>query len=317
MKVPMARIFLALTALVLLLAAVPARAADVVFPGISRIGVVPPEKMTPSRRMSGFEDEENGASIIFSELPKEAYGEVVSGFTDDALKSTGLTVVKRGQLEGFSQKHTLLTAEQTAANTVFRRYILVTEAGDMTALTTVQIPRTSKLYPDAQIRRMLASTAIRPPLSVEQQLAGLPFSLAQQSGFRFLRTLAGNAVLLTEGPKDTFTGIEQPSVIVATSLGPAFSPEEKETLGRRAIVTLPELRDVRIDVDKMIRQESGDIAETTGTARTADTGELVAVFQSIRFTPTGYVRMVGRARLDQQDAMLVRFRAIRDGIGTK
>ncbi len=313
----MARIFLALTALGILLAALPAYATDVVFPGISRIGVVPPEKMTPSRRMSGFEDEENGASIIFSELPKEAYGEVIAGFTDDALKTTGLTAVKRGQLEGFSQKHTLLTAEQAVANTVLRRYILVTEAGDMTALTTVQMPRTSKLYPDVLIRKTLASTAIRPPLSIEQQLAGLPFSMAQQSRFRFVRTLAGNAVLLTEGPKDTFAGIEQPSVIIATSIGPAFRPEDQETLGRRAIVALPELRDVRIDVDKMIRQDGGDIAETTGTARTADTGELVLVFQSIRFTPTGYVRMVGRARLDQQEAMLGRFRAIRDGIGTK
>ncbi len=60
--------------LILLLAlSAPARAADVVFPPGSRIGIAPPPGMTPSRSFFGFEDREHQAIIFLVPLPAKAY----------------------------------------------------------------------------------------------------------------------------------------------------------------------------------------------------------------------------------------------------
>jgi len=77
-------LFVALAGLML---ALPALAADPVFPVNSRIGLVPPAGFTPSTKFPGFENPQASAAILFAELPADAYADVEKGFTDEALKA--------------------------------------------------------------------------------------------------------------------------------------------------------------------------------------------------------------------------------------
>ena len=52
--------------------AVPAHAADAIFPTGSRVGLVPPGDMTPSKMFEGFADPQKSASILISTLPAGA-----------------------------------------------------------------------------------------------------------------------------------------------------------------------------------------------------------------------------------------------------
>src|SRR5437763_17062151 len=72
-------------------AAISARAADVIFPPASRIGLAPPAGFTISREFSGFEDRARKAAILFAELPPEAYAQVEKNAATEILKA-GATI---------------------------------------------------------------------------------------------------------------------------------------------------------------------------------------------------------------------------------
>ena len=74
-------------------------AAEPVFPPASRIGLVPPEEMTVSKRFSGFENPEKAAAINFVEMPADAYQPLVNGLTKDALKRQGMSETSRENLK--------------------------------------------------------------------------------------------------------------------------------------------------------------------------------------------------------------------------
>src|SRR5947209_3943392 len=74
-------------------------AADPVFPPGARFGFDPPADMSVSRRFSGFERKEGGATVSVVELPPNAFAELVSGFTDANLRSQGFAVEKREEVK--------------------------------------------------------------------------------------------------------------------------------------------------------------------------------------------------------------------------
>ena len=73
----------------------PAGAAEVVFPIGSRLGLVPPPKLQPSRNFAGFEDDTSRVYIRLITLPGNAFPELDKTMTNDALKKQGMTVEKR------------------------------------------------------------------------------------------------------------------------------------------------------------------------------------------------------------------------------
>lgn len=74
-------------------------AGDPVYPPGSRFGFDPPADMSLSRRFSGFERKEGGATVSVVELPANAFAELVSGFTDANLLSQGFAVEKREEVK--------------------------------------------------------------------------------------------------------------------------------------------------------------------------------------------------------------------------
>src|ERR1700741_238640 len=71
--------------LLLLLLALPARAADALFPPALRLGLVPPAGMAVSKDFPGFEDAERKVAIVLAELPPAAYYELERAvFSDQA-----------------------------------------------------------------------------------------------------------------------------------------------------------------------------------------------------------------------------------------
>ena len=106
----------AAAALGLILSAQASWAAEPVFPPASRIGLVPPEEMTVSKRFSGFENPEKAAAINFVEMPADAYQPLVNGLTKDALKRQGMSETSRAMLGATTDG---ITVPKTSASTSF------------------------------------------------------------------------------------------------------------------------------------------------------------------------------------------------------
>ena len=303
-------------ALLWLALALRAAAAETVFPPGSRLGLTPPKDMAPSARFTGFESPANSAAITFVEMPPEAYATLSRELTAAGLRTQGFALHKRETVRTASGEAILFTGEQ--AGLPVRKWLLVASDPSLTAFVIAQAvrPDAGASYTDEEMRTVLTSVAVRPPLTIEDQIAALPFRLGERAGFRPVRTLAGNALLLTDGPRDTIATAEQPILIVARSAdaGPGQSPDKRDAFARGALVSVEMARDLVLERAQSFRQGGADWHEIVARGLNPASREPIVVMQTIRFAPAGYVRAVGIVRAQDRTALLPRFRAVIDSV---
>lgn len=287
-----------------------AQAGEVVFPQGAVIGLAPPAGMVPSATFSGFEDRARNASILIVDMPPDAFPQLEAGFSPEALAGKGITVETREPFAVDGARALLVTGTQSAGPLKVKKWILLAGNDSLTALVTMQVAESEAAqFPDADVRASLASLAFRSP---QDQLAALPFSLSDLGGFRVVRTFGGAAVMLTDGPKNTIEGIEQPYVMVSVA-GGAPRDDERRQFAIRALSTLTGIRDLRLDRAEPLRIHQQTGYEVMATGVDAQSGTPVKVVQWLRFGQAGHMRMVGITRLDDFPELYPRLRAIRDG----
>jgi hypothetical protein len=295
---------------------VPAGAAEPLYPLGSRIGLVPPPGITLSQSFPGFEDGNKGVFIRLVAMPQKAFGEIEKTMTNDALKRQGIVVEKREPIDIPNGKGLLIVARQQANDVHFRKWMLIAPIGDLTALISFEIRDEAKdAYPEPVIRAALASAVVRPTIPVEEQLSMLPFQVTDLAGFRVVRVLPGIAVLLTDGPQDTFDAIKQPHLVVSVAPGGPADPRDRDVFARNALASgLPPLKDVRVTSGEPMRIGGQQGYEMRAVGKDAATDTEIDIVQWLRFGSGGFMRMIGFAPKDGWTQTFMRFRAVRDGL---
>jgi hypothetical protein len=296
-----------------------AEAPGPVYPPGSRFGFEPPSDMTPSRRFSGFERKEGGATVSVIELPPNAFAELVSGFTDQNLLQQGFAVEKREAVKIGDDEGMLYTGEQPADPSTngqaVRKWILVVGTATVTGLIIAQA------LPEAEtadtMRRLVTGVTIRPPLTLTQQVDALPFRIGDTAGFRPVRVLAGNSVLMTEGPRDQMQNLEQPILVLAQAVQPPPSPEQRDGFARSALYSNQTMKDFVIERAQSYRAKGSEWHEIVARAVDMPSNQAVVVSQTIRFAPDGYLRTLGVVREDQRAGVLAKFRTVADSVQVK
>lgn len=292
-------------------------AADAVFPPGSRIGLVPPPDMKPSRGVSGFRDPRTGAAIVAIEMPAEAYPSLAAGFSDEALKAQGFKLETRETPRIGIGGAILVSGEQTEGAAAVPKTVLLASDPSMTALVIAQAPRGAPASVQAEIMAALRTVALRAPLALDEQIDALPFRIGDMAGFRPVRVAAGNSVFLTEGASDTVRGAEQPILIVAQSFAPAPPLDQHANFARSALVANNFVKDAVIERAQSFRQGGVQWNEIVAKAKDVQSDQSVIVMQTIRFDQDSYTRMVGVVRADQRDAVMPRFRRVVDSLAVK
>jgi hypothetical protein len=270
--------------------------------------------MVASKRFSGFENPDKAAGISFVEMPAEAYGELVTGLTNTALKRQGMNVTVRETVK-VDGRQALLIAGTLEGPVRGRKWVLAVKDPGLTALLIAQVQGGNDGYTEAQMRDALKSVALRGPIGVDEQISALPFHIGDRAGFRPVRVLSGNSVLFTDGPKDVIKGVEQPVLILAASLNPPpQGPERRDQFARAALGANQVLRDVAVERSQSFRLKGQDWHEIVAKATDAATNQAMIITQTIRFEPDRYVRMVGMTQVDRRDQDLPRFRTVIDSI---
>lgn len=297
-----------------------ASAADPVFPPSSRFGFTPPSDMTPSRRFSGFERLEGGATVSVVELPPAAFADLEKNFTDENLKAQGFVVATREAVKVAGDVEAVLfTGEQPVTEPpgapAIRKWLLL--VGDPTVTGIIIAQTVPEAETDATMRGMLTGLSIRPALSLEQQVEALPFRIGDAAGFRPVRVLAGNSVLLTQGPKDQMVNLEQPILVLAQAVQPPPAADQRDAFARAALYSNQTMKDFAIERAQSYRQNGVDWHEIVARAVDMPTNTPVVVSQTIRFAPDGYLRAVGVVRADQRGGTLAQFREVIDSVEVK
>lgn len=305
---------LAAAALCSVLTLASAWASEPVFPTASRIGLVPPQAMAPSKRFSGFENPDKAAAITFVEMPAEAYAQLAAGLTRDGLKRQGLDMTAREEVK-LGSRAGILVSGRMEGPVRGRKWVLALKDKSLTALVIAQVQGGMDGYSEEEMRAALKSVALRGPVSVEEQVSALPFRIGERAGFRPVRVISGSSVLFTEGPKDTIKAVEQPIVILAAALQPPPPPgSQRERLAQAALNSNGILKDVRIERSESFRLKGQDWHEIVARATEAESGQPVVVLQSIRFDPDRFVRLVGLTRTEERDRNMPRFRSVIDSV---
>src|SRR6185436_20987792 len=130
--------------LLIVLLAVPAQAADVVYPPGSRIGLAPPPGLTVSQSFAGFEDRDNRVALVLVALPPAAYPDIDKTTTPEALQKQGVTLDTREDITHPLGKAFLIIGTQQIEGQRIRKWILLVSAGEMTALITAQVPESAQ-----------------------------------------------------------------------------------------------------------------------------------------------------------------------------
>ena len=287
-------------------------AADPVFPPGVRVGMTPLVGLSRAKSFVGFETEDQSVKVLVTELPAEAYGEVMNAFKANPAGSGGIKPESIETSAGLAY-YTAENAKDGA--TTVRRYSMILPGGAFSGYVAVQIPENAtKIYTDDAVRQMFASAVIRKQVPVEEQLGLMPFKISELSDFKNIRTLApGAAIILADG--DEVTGFEPAPFMVIGLMGatPA-QPEDRGRFAQQAATTIPGVRDARITMSEPIRIDGMPGYETRIDATSSKDNTAVTVVQWLRFGGSNALRIIGSAPRDEWPKAFPRFRAVRDGI---
>jgi hypothetical protein len=303
--------------------AIPALAAEPVFPPGSRVGLVPPAGMVASKTFDGFADPGSDAAILITVLPAAAYPQIDKTLDADALKKQGVNLEKREPMLLSFGKGFLLTGRQIAEKTRYRKWLLVASASDFTALVTVQVPEQATAYSDRVVRESLATLSVRPKVPEAEELGLLPFAVGDLAGFHVDGALRGRALMLSDasGPNDsskeaTFGSLDARMLIAAVPGGPA-EPDQHANFAKLSFNEIGGIRNVHVTVSEPLRIGGQSGYQTMAEAKDVQSGADLMVVQWLRFGGGGYLQMVGIGRADSWTSVLARLRTVRDSVELK
>ena len=307
----------AIVAAALLVAAFPARAAEPTFLPGSRIGLVPPEGMVPSRAFQGYEDPARLAMLFVTELGAETAERVAEDFTPAALTAGGIAIETREDAALAGMRGYLIIGHQDIAGKRVRKWALVLSRADITAIIVVVTPEAAReAYPDATLRASLATLALRESVPDDEKFGLLPYRFGDLAGFRLVQAIPDGTAVLTSGPSEATIAAAQPFFMVQLAAS-ASAPDERENFARRLVATTTGFDQFRVVQSGPIHFGPQQGHELFAEGKDPKSGVELSLVQWLRFGASGYMRMLGIARRDAWAEAFPRMRTLRDGIGPK
>jgi len=316
-KIPHALLAVAVAAGALLGAAQPLLAADPVFPMASVIGLVPPSGMVPSKTFPGFEDPDKDAAILLAAQSPAVYADLKKGLDADVLKKEGITVVKREDIPLAFGTATLVTAKAQADKKTYRKWLMIGQAKNVTALVNAQVPETETAYPDAAIRAALLTLTVRESVPDTEKLAVLPFTIGDLAGFHVQNVVVGRAVLIGDPPDSSNPKDFQPHLFIGAFPGGPHDPDDRAEFARLAFSQILGIENVRVTISEPLRINNQSGYQTVASATDAHTGTPIMVAQWMRFGGGAFMQMIAMAPADKWVDAQSRMRTVRDSIEIK
>jgi hypothetical protein len=316
---PLRRALLTLPALLALAfagLALPAHAADAIFPPGVRVGLVPLDGLAASTQFAGFISADQKVRVGLSEIPEAAFTAVETAVKENSVPAGA---PKPEPFSTTARQGYLLMESGKDGDTEVSNYTLLLPGNKFTGYVIVQVRGDAgEAYSEANIRKMLASTVTRAEIPVEEQLSQLSFKLGELAGFKHVRTIAPrSAVLLSDGDDDSKLD-SSAYIMIGVMQGAPAQPDDRGRFARDLAANIAGLRDVKMTNNEPLRIDGTAGYETrlegvTGTANTP-----VRVVQWLRFgSGSATLRIVASAPQSEWAEAFPRFRAVRDGISAK
>lgn len=169
----------------------------VVVPG-TQCSIIPPKGFTLATNFNGFRDNKTGASIMITEMPAP-YEELVNGFTADALKTRGMTLISKKEIDFNNSKASLLAITQPANGMIYEKQLLMFGDVDKTILVNGIFPQTSKGM-ETEMKEALLTTIYNVSQN-DDPMGSVPFTInVEGTPFKFASNMSGSLLIQLREP---------------------------------------------------------------------------------------------------------------------
>jgi hypothetical protein len=304
-----------------------AQAADATFPRGSNIGLIPPPGMTASETFPGFEDRERNAVILLTQVPGPAYEQFLQSMNAGAINIPGVSNAKREVLLTDSGAAHLVVGDQEAEGVKFRKWLMITRRAiashntdtAFSFVVTVQVPvEASEFYTEDVIRKTLGSVALRAAVPPEEILDQLPFRVTERANFEGVKLLVpGRAIMLTERGDAREPASNEPVLMVSVGGGAPSQADDRANFAQNVLRSIQGFNNVRLVSREPMRIGGQPGYEIRLEGQSAVNNADVVIVQWMRFSGSGFLRLVGISPKESWNDNFTRFRQVRDGINAR
>ena len=296
---------LGLTVLYVTTAISPAFAQSMRVPGTS-VSLAPPAGFSIAQQYPGFEQPDEQASIMVTELPVAA-ASMIGSMTAPGLASRGMALISAQDVSIDARPARLLHVSQKTSAGDLRKWILI--AGDVkrTAMVVGMFPADSSSSLADSIRHALLTVSFRvgPPTT---QFEGLPFQITATSRLKLAERVS-NMLMFTESGTTGSPGSTEALFVAGHSIGRGQIPDVQTFSESRAAQT--KLITGLTNVTGHAATAGGrDAWELGADARDARSGRPMRLYQVIIPDETGYFILQGLSSADRAAELLPEFRAL-------
>ena len=259
----------------------------------TKCSLIPPVGFVAATTFSGFQDVETSSSIMINELPAP-YQSLVDGLTADALKTKGMTLVSKQEIDFNGSRAKLINITQPANGTTYIKQMLVFGDTKGTVLVNGIYPETSKDI-KAKIEEALLSTVYN--AAQDDDPAGAATFSIEVNGtdLKLIKYMSGSLLYSVDGKIPT----DKPTLIVGNSLAKIPAQNQKKYAEQR-LKKLPGGELLSIREIKEIRVDNLEGYEIVANGKSKD-GKPELIYQVMLFNDRGdYYIILGQAQEDFQ-----------------
>jgi len=214
----------------------------------TKFTMIPPSGFAQATAFTGFQEERTGAVIMVNGLPAP-YAATADAFTEEGLRSQGMALVSKEQVEIGQSEGVLLTVTQAANGTKYKKYILIFGYEDGTCLVTGMFPEKAANLSEP-VRTAMLSVAFHADQD-DNPLDAVPFIVdVTGTGFKLAKYAGGMLMYSTDGRVPT----DKPALLVGNSLAAVpvgdrkqYTTERLRKLPGAAAAAVKETRALTID----------------------------------------------------------------------
>jgi len=260
----------------------------IIIPG-TKCSMIPPKDFSLATTFGGFQNIENGASIMINEFPAP-YNTIADGFTEQDLLEKGMQLISKKKIEFNQSEATWIEVSQSAYGIIYLKQILIFGNETYAVLANGIYPKTAKKIKN-KIEDALLSITYN-PLQEENALDAANFSInTDGTDFEFIKYMSGSLLYSVDDKIPT----EQPTLIIGNSFIEVPKQEQKEYAETR-IKSYPKNKNVIIKKINEVIIDKLSGYEIIADSKTEDNSSEL-IYQTMLFDEDGkYFIIAGFAK---------------------
>jgi len=272
----------------------------------SGVKLVRPDGFDDAENFHGFQQPSTQSSVMVVMIPGP-FSEVTGGFTAAQLKTRGMTLVSKENVEIEGNKGVLVSVTQTAHGTEFAKWIVAFGNEKETKMVTATFPKDHEAELSAQLKSVVLSARldVTPPPTPG---ADVGFTIVASEKVKLTRGV-GKMLAYTKDGVIPAPSPEAPLFIAAPSLSQVPIADKRQFSVQRIFQTA-HTKITSVTATNAITIDGLDGYEIVADAEDADSGIPIVVYQVVLFDDKSYILVQGLVGTRFREEYLPEFKAM-------